>query len=203
MYKNKFSKKIVLAIILGTVVGISLFVSVRLLFNNAEATHYHANFAVFIDGKREEFKSPNFYEEVQACSATMTPRGRVHMHQPDNNVIHVHDKNVTWGHFFESFGWALGPGALVTDDVTYTSSNGKVLKFLLNDQEVNSPFDQIVGNEDTLLISYDLPTADFKNQFAAAKKPTPASQANTQQDPAACRGNTKPKFSERLKNAIW
>lgn len=199
----KLDKKIAISVGVGVVLGAVLFIAVRFIFNNPAPVHFHANFAVFIDGKREEFSGPGYYEEVQACSATESPRGRTHMHQPDNNVAHVHDKNVTWGHFFESIGWSLGPDALVTTDSVYRTTDQKALTFYLNNKEVASPFDQVIGNEDVLVISFGDGTADLKNQAQEAKKPTPAHTANIQKDPAACRGSEELSLTSRLKNAIW
>jgi hypothetical protein len=125
------------------------------------------------------------------------------MHQPDNNVVHVHDKNVTWGHFFESIGWALGSDTLVTTDTVYKTTDQKALTFYLNNKEVASPFDQVIGNEDVLVVSYGDGSANLKTQAQEAKKPTPAHTANIQKDPAACRGSEELSFTTRLKNALW
>lgn len=199
----KVNKKVATGVLLGAVIGVLLLLTVRFIFKKPEITHYHANFAVFIDGKRETFEGPGYYEEVQACSATESPRGRTHMHLPDNNIAHVHDKNVTWGHFFESIGWALGLDALVTEDEVYRTTQEKALAFYLNGEEVASPFNEVIGNEDVLVISYGDGSDDLKAQAEAAKKPTPAHTANTQTDPAACRGEEELGFAARLKDAIW
>ena len=202
-YLQKIDKKIALSVAFGFVLGIILLVAVRFVFKKPEVIHYHANFAVFIDGTREGFSGPGYYEEVQACSATTSPRGRTHMHLPDNNVVHVHDKNVTWGHFFESIGWALGPDSLVTTDMVYRTNDEKALTFYLNGKEVASPFAQVIGNEDVLVVSYGDGNADLKSQAEAAKKPTAAHVASVQTDPAACRGEEELGVSARLKQALW
>ena len=202
-FVSSINKKTAMSVAIGMILGAALFLSIRFIFNNPEPVHYHANFAVFIDGKREEFSGPGYYEDVQACSATESPRGRTHMHQPDNNIAHVHDKNVTWGHFFESIGWTLGPDALVTTDHVYRTSEQKALTFYLNNKEVASPFDQVIGNEDVLVVSYGDGTADLKKQAEEAKKPTPAHTANVQNDPAACRGSEELSLGARLKKALW
>ncbi len=200
---SKINRNTMLSVLVGIIFGAMLFTLIRFIFNNPAPVHYHANFAVFFDEKREEFSGPGYFEEVQACSATESPRGRTHMHQPDNNVVHVHDKNVTWGHFFESLGWALGPDTLVTTNSVYKTTDQKALTFYLNNKEVASPFDQVVGNEDVLVVSYGDGSADLKKQADEAKKPTPADTANVQKDPAACRGSEELSFSTRLKNAVW
>lgn len=202
-WRPQIDKKVAITLLIGVVLGAALFVLVRFIFNKPEVTHYHANFAVFIDGKREEFKGPGYYEEVQACSATASPKGRVHMHLPDNNIAHVHDANVTWGHFFQSVGWALGPDVLATPQAVYRTNGDRSLIFFLNGKEVPSPFNEVIGNEDVLVVSYGDGSADLSAQAEAARKPTPANVANTQTDPAACRGEEELGFWARLRSAVW
>ena len=201
--KRRLDKKITRALLIGILFGAVLFVLIRFIFNSPAPVHYHANFAVFINSTREEFDGPGYYEEVQTCSATTSPRGRTHMHQPDNNIAHVHDKNVTWGHFFESIGWALGPNVLATKDAVYQDNDGKKLTFLLNGEDVPSPYNQVIGNEDALLVSYGDNSINLKKEAEAVARPVAAHQANTEKDPAACRGSEELGSSARLKKAIW
>ena len=197
------TKKNILIVTSSLIVGALMLTAVRFFFDQPLPTHYHANFAVFIDGKREEFKGPGYYEEVQSCVTLENPRNRTHMHMPDNNVVHVHDKFVTWGNFFENIGWALGPDTLVTTNAVYRTQDGKTLTFLLNGKEVTSPYNKMVKDEDTLLISYGDGSADHKQQAEAAKHPTTAHTANVQHDPAACKGAEPLGFKTRLKKALW
>lgn len=200
----KVNKVVAIATLLGFGLGITLFVLLRFIFLSPDVTHYHANFAVFLNNERVTFEGPGYYEEVQSCSSDETsPRGRVHMHQPDNNIAHVHDENVTWGHFFEGLGWALGPETLVTDDQVYVTDDVRTLKFYINGALVDSPYNQVIQNEDQLLISYGENSGDIKAQKAAVGEPVSAEVANTQHDPAACRGSEDSSISARLKNAIW
>ena len=96
------SKKFWCAVLVAFLVGALSVVSLRYLMVKNKSVHYHADFALFINGKRDEFKNFSFYEEVQACSqdGSNNPRARVHMHNQENHIIHVHDAAVTWGAFF-------------------------------------------------------------------------------------------------------
>jgi hypothetical protein len=85
----------------------------------------------------------------------------------------------------------------------YKTNEKKALTFYLNNKEVESPFAQVIGDEDVLVVSYGDGTADLKKQAEEAKKPTPAHTANVQKDPAACRGSEELGLGARLKNAIW
>ena len=44
--------------------------------------HYHANFAMYIDGKGEDFSSENYMEETSRCNVTtdVHPQDRIHLH---------------------------------------------------------------------------------------------------------------------------
>jgi hypothetical protein len=200
---SKINTRIALAVLSGAVLGAVLLIGIRFIFNQPQNTHYHANFAVFINGERETFTGPGYYEEVQACSATESPRGRTHMHQPDNNVVHVHDTNVTWGHFFESIGWALGPEALVTNNGVFQNTQATPLAFYINNKEVVNPFREVIQNESTLVVSFGDNNPSVEAMTHEAQKPTPAQTANIQKDPAACRGEQELSLTARLKNALW
>ena len=187
-------KKVAEALLIGAIFAFLLMISARFIFKQPESIHFHANMAVFIDGKRESF---------EACSATATPSGRTHLHMPDNNVVHVHDKNVTWGNFFENIGWAIGPDALIGPNNTYRTDGVKSLTFLLNGEKTDDVFRRVIKSEDVLVVSYGDGSANFSDQTQQAIKPTPALLANSQKDPAACRGSDDIGVVDRLKKAIW
>lgn len=196
-------KKVAEALLIGAIFAFLFMTSARFIFKQPESIHFHANMAVFIDGKRELFAGPGYYEEVEACSATATPSGRTHLHMPDNNVVHVHDKNVTWGNFFENIGWAIGPDALIGPNNTYRTDGVKSLTFLLNGEKTDDVFRRVIKSEDVLVVSYGDGSANFSDQTQQAIKPTPALLANSQKDPAACRGSDDIGVVDRLKKAIW
>src|SRR5436190_1007345 len=89
-----------LAIIAAVLAGALLVLAIRFINYKPTNTHYHANFAVYINGQREQFNGPTYYEEESMGSCTtdkeMIPADRAHMHDNENDVIHVHDKAVTW-----------------------------------------------------------------------------------------------------------
>src|SRR3989344_6900954 len=102
--------------------GIVSFIAFRFAtFNGNDDVHYHANFALFVNDQRDEFKNFTFYEEVSACSneAKDNPKTRVHMHDQNNGLVHVHAHGVTWGQFFHNLGYVLGDSLVKTDDGVY------------------------------------------------------------------------------------
>src|SRR2546423_588639 len=102
------------------VLGAAIIVGIRFATYKVDAVHYHANFALYVNGKKEEFKGKQYYTDVEACTpnTTMVPSERAHMHDNVNNVVHVEDHAVTWGQFFANLGWAMGPTFIASTDGT-------------------------------------------------------------------------------------
>lgn len=187
----------------GVLLGVLLLLAVRFVTYSHAHTHYHANFAVFLDGKRQEFKEPQYYQEVKICNLSGTsPQSRTHMHNSENGVIHVHDEAVTWGQFFENLGWIVGPDFIRTDTELLAASDTNKLSIILNGQDltdVSTITNQVIGNKDRLLLSYGPPdTAVLDNQFKSVANS--AAKYNATKDPASCGSEENPTTQERLKN---
>lgn len=193
-----------LYLVAGVVLGSLLILGVRFVSYSHDDTHYHANFAVFVDGEREAFKGQQYYQEVKLCSASggMTPPARTHMHNNENGVIHVHDEAVTWGQFFANLGWVIGPDFIKTSDGLLTSGDDKQLRILLNGQDltgISSIVNQQIDDKDRLLLSYGNEDADIvQKQFASV--PRNADEYNKRPDPGSCGGAHKITVKERLEN---
>src|SRR3989344_1693080 len=139
-YMSRLSKasKVWLAAIAGFLLGVIIILAIRVLTYDAGHLPYHANFAVYINGRQEQFKGPAYYEEETACKAEaqMTPKDRVHMHDNVYDVVHVHDRAVTWGQFFENLGWSLSKDWLTSQDKIYASDRQSKLSIILNGQNM-------------------------------------------------------------------
>jgi hypothetical protein len=64
--------------------GAAIMLGARFVtYKPADKVHYHANFALFINGQREQFNGPAYYTETQLCqvSSIVTPIERAHMHK--------------------------------------------------------------------------------------------------------------------------
>ncbi|MBW3569419.1 hypothetical protein KY385_04790 [Candidatus Parcubacteria bacterium] len=199
--KDLNKKRVAFFTVLGIVLGFLIFAGARASLQEDHGTHYHANFALYINGQQDKFDNFTFYEEVQSCSAEAqnNPRHRVHMHQPENHVVHVHADGVTWGHFFANLGYGLTNKAVTTDDGVFADGDGKKLTFFLNRQPVTSIANKVIESGDSLLIDYGDGTGidERYNQI-----PSDAHEYNTKPDPAACSGAETLTFSERLKRAF-
>lgn len=201
---KRVNKKILLAVLVGFLIGCMWLVALRFASYKDDSVHYHANFALYVDGKRDEFKSFTFYEEVQACSSddADNPKIRVHMHDQKNDVIHVHAHAATWGHFFANLGYGLSNKVIETDTGVYVDNqSGKKLTFILNGQSVSNIANKVIGSEDVLLINYGKEdNKTLKQRFETITKS--AHEYNEKQDPSSCKGGKEASVSDRLKNAI-
>lgn len=175
--------------------GALIVLAVRFVtYSPPETTHYHANYAVYINGVREEFKAPQYYQDVTACSAeeSNNPKTRTHMHNNINDVIHVHDKAATWGQFFENIGWTLGKTSIITGDGTvYTENEQNKLHLILNGQDYTSLggiANMVINSEDKLLVSYgNESTSTAMDQYK--KISSSAAGSNQHPDPKTCKGS--------------
>src|SRR5690606_33041163 len=129
---------------------------IRFVTYEDKRVHYHGNFALYVNGMRDEFKSSTFYEETQSCSADeIRPKQRVHLHDQKPHVVHVHDEGSTWGHLFANLGYGLSGKSIQTDSGVFVDGqDGNQLTFILNGKEVSNVSNEVIQSEDVLLISY-------------------------------------------------
>lgn len=174
---------------IGFIGGFAWLAGLRFFIAQPEETHYHSNFAVYINGEREEFDLPTYYEEVAACTTAYhdNPKGRVHMHGQINDVIHVHDQRVTYGNFFQNIGWGIGKNYLSTLDGTFVADDEHDLTFILNGEEIDSITNRVIGNLDKLLVSYGS-ASDEELQRQYETVADTAEETNKYQDPGSCGG---------------
>ncbi len=198
------SKKLILVALISFLAGILWFVMVRFIMYESDAVHYHANFAVYVDGQRETFDNFTFYEEVASCGADElnNPKARGHMHDNISHVVHVHDYGVTWGHFFANIGYTFGNDILKTDKGHFVSGeDAKELRFILNGKDVDSVANQTIRSEDVLLIDFGTSTdPELQSRFQSITRD--AADYNKRDDPSSCTGDKPLTFTERLKKSI-
>lgn len=191
-------QKILLSLVIGFVVGVFWLTAVRFVLIKDDSVHYHANFALYINGQRDKFDNFTFYEEVVSCSADgSNPKERVHMHDNISDVVHVHEPAATWGHFFANLGYALGNDLVKTDDGVYIENDDNKLVFWLNGEKVDTVANRVIKSGDALLIDYgDSNDQEIKNRYDQIVKN--ADEYNKRDDPSSCKGNKKPGFWEKL-----
>ncbi len=206
--KAVLSKTSIIVLIVGLFVGALTALSVRFFAYKPYQVHYHANFAVYINGQREQFKDPAYYQEVAVCSSTndiKTVSQRAHMHENINSVVHVHDHVVTWGQFFEGIGWYVGPNFIQTKDGTmYTEDDTNKLHVIVNGQDytgLSQITTMVIEDDARVLISYgDISPAELEQEYASV--PKSAHHYDVSKDPASCSGTEKVTAKDRFKHLL-
>jgi hypothetical protein len=198
----------------GVTIGLLAFVLYRAAVAKDTSVHYHANFALYINGKQEKFEGPGYYQEVTACNANdhNDVKSHVHLHDNVSHAIHVHAAGRTWGDFFANLGYALGDTVLSDGRTAYVDGqDGNRLSFMLNGNFETNIANKVINSEDRLLINYgsEAPTeaADSTSQnrtlvdrYNAVAKD--AHKFNATKDPGACSGGHEFGLSDRLKDAL-
>ncbi len=198
------------ALILGSgiVIGAVVLGVARLLaLPPAHATHYHANFAVFVNGQRLDLTDTRFMEDISKCKADpmqQDPVDRVHLHSGDHDVVHVHAPATSWANLFTNLQMALGnEWVVLPSGEALRLMEGKSLHFVLNGVPVDGIANRAIRSRDRLLVSYGAEKADalVATQFAAVKDN--AGEFNEKPDPSTCSGPHAPTLGERLRQAFW
>jgi len=194
-------KAVIGAIIGGVIAGALVLGTVRFIAANHDETHYHANIAVYINGVRQDFKGPQYYQEISACNEHASPLGRVHLHDENPGLVHVHDTVVTWADLFANIGWSLNDSMLFDGKQAYVSGQDETLSFVLNGKPVRSVANEIIGDKDRLLISYGTDDdATLQKQYDSV--PTDAAKADVTADPSTCQGAEHKDLWTQLRQAF-
>ena len=196
------------ALALGVVLGVLLLGGVRLALVQPPSVHYHANFAVYVDGQRVDLSGDRYMEDVAACSAdpdAVRPEDRVHLHEHNPDVVHVHHGGATWGHLFANLGMGLGADYLIlAGGERFFSDEGRQVSFVVNGMQVPDVHNRLIRSEDRALISVGSGASAEALQAEFATVAQNAGEYNATQDPAGCAGSQRQwTFGERLKNAFW
>ena len=170
--------------------------------------HYHANFALYINGAQENFKDPKYYQEVAICKVghgIVDPQERTHMHDNKVGLVHVHDHAVTWGQLFNNLGWTIGSDFLVNDKGTkYIADSQTKLNLTIDGQDytdLTSLANTVIKDQSRVLISFgaispNVLSAEFKTV------PSTAKHADESKDPASCASHESIPFKERLRHIL-
>jgi len=195
-------KAVIAAIVGGALLAIIVLGLVRFAAMSHDETHYHANMTVYINGVRQEFKGPQYYQEISACDEHASPLGRVHMHDENPGLVHVHDTVVTWADLFTNLGWSLNNSMLFDGKTSYVNGQDGTLSFVLNGKPVRSIANEIIGDKDRLLISFGTDdAAALQKQYDSV--PTDAAKADVTADPATCQGPEHQDVWTQLRRAFF
>ena len=172
-----------------------------------DVVHYHANWALWVQGERVDFSADRYMEDVAACTmdpSQVTGPGRVHMHENNPDVVHVHHGGATWAHLLQNLGWGIGSDWLVTDRRELIEAvGGARLTFVLNGFEVPPAQDRVIRPGDRLLISFGTESSEalVRERFETVATSAPSFDGTF--DPAGCAGHEHESFGARARRAFW
>lgn len=139
--------------VLLTVAVVTVFLTFRI--PKVQETHYHANFAVFIDDKKLDFGHEK-YMHVKPCTGEINQEkhfgDRVHLHDKVGDVAHIHDTGVVWGELMMYLGVEVNQEFVMFENNKYPISKGKELVYYINGQRTGDFRISEIRNNDTLLI---------------------------------------------------
>lgn len=128
-----------------------------------QKVHWHADFALYIDGERFIFDDPKYIS-----TETDEKSDAVHIHDPRHTVIHVHLEQSTWNEFFSSLGFQLNDPSQLSGLTQLKLPDGRLLKpegdktfkFFVNGVQVDGVASIDISDLDRVLISYGSETVD-------------------------------------------
>lgn len=110
--------------------------------------HYHANFAIFIDGKKQDFSRTEFMH-IEPCTEEGSEHSeeegeKAELHDNIGDVVHVHDEKASWQDLFETMKY---------DIKSKIAKDNNSTRFYLNGNTENDVLEKVIGKHDRLLIS--------------------------------------------------
>jgi competence protein ComGF len=171
MMKNTLQK--IALFIFGGVISTSLFMIIlqhSIEQSKDQEFHEHADFAVFLNGEKFDFSQEKYmnYEPCKISSNSIIQKTYAHsnnhddiqksnvdLHGNNGNVIHVHKQGITYQDFFHSLQIDFDDQSFTEDEGnTYKNNNENIFQFFINNQQVDSLYNQEIRNLDKVLISY-------------------------------------------------
>ena len=153
LFKN--TKKL---LVLGVIIAVAVLVGKALLDSGTAIpeigvvgdVHYHADFALYIDGERY-----NFAQDKYMSTGNKSLSNFAHLHDMKGNIIHKHASGITLGFFMETVGMKLNDTCLMIDDGTsYCDDGNKELKIYVNGKHNDEFAEHDIKDEDKILLSY-------------------------------------------------
>lgn len=194
--------------LIGLVVGVVGLGTIRFVtVPPPHVTHHHANWAVFVDGHRLDLTAERFMEDVASCRTSpeaIRPQDRIHLHEGDADVVHVHHPASTWGQLLANLGMAAGEDFLRTPDGTLHVADGaRSVTWIRNGRQEFDLANEVVRSEDRVVLSVGTatPAEVLESQFSLVADD--AAEHNERADPASCMGGHEPEtLGARLKRAF-
>lgn len=186
------------------IIGAFIILGIRFVTYSEEGVHYHANFAVYMNGQQEKFDDIFYYIGAESCTGESehraNPYARTHLHDMVGDVVHVEDEAVTWGQFFQNIGWIADSKLIKTPDQVYMPDSTSRISFMLNGKKVETITNAAIGDKDRLLIDFGS-TDDGTLQQRFDSVASTAEKYNGMQDSGSCGGaSEKNSWKDRLRH---
>ena len=201
----KFNKQTLAAAVAGLLLGALVILGTRFItYSPEKGVHYHANFAMYLNGQREEFKDIFYYIGAESCTGesehATNPYARAHMHDMVGDVIHVEDEAVTWGQFFQNIGWIVDSKVIRTPDQIFLADSQNKLTFMLNGEATDKVINSVIGDKDRLLVDFgSTDNQTLQKEFASIA--STAEKYNGMKDGGSCGGaSQETSWKDRLKH---
>ena len=121
-----------------------------------QAVHWHADFALIINGERFDFNDPAFISTAEFETSVSS-----HIHNPRHSVVHLHYEQTTWAEFFDGLGFALGDGTMTMPDGTvHANDDTNRWTYLVNGVEIDRLRLQYISDLDRVILNYGPETAE-------------------------------------------
>jgi len=180
--------------LVGTAIGVLLLAGFRFMtVPRPHVTHHHANWAVFVGGERLDLSADRYMEDVASCRTSpesIRPRDRIHLHDGDDEVVHVHHPASTWGQLLANLEMAAGPDYLFTPDgEKHFAAGDSQVVFIRNGQRLYDLSNEPVRSEDRVVIYFgdEGPDDVVGRHFSLVADN--AAEHNEKADPGACMGS--------------
>ena len=161
-------KKIIVPLLAGVVLAGALFASLNYLYpqstwipgqpeviaEDPHAYHVHSDFAVYIDGQKFNFAQEKYMTSTDVCHSEFHAQ-KLHLHDMNADVAHVHEAGHSWKDFFTSLGFEFTDNRLKIDEgKVYANDGQKKWRFFVNGTEVPSIQDYQFHDLDQVLLTY-------------------------------------------------
>lgn len=210
-------------LLIGILLGALALGLARLAFAPLDpTTHHHANWALMVNGTQIDLSGDRFMEEISSCSGGeggIQPSQRIHMHEGEPSIVHVHHEGATWGHLMTNLGLAVGDDFLFLDGRLVEgiegapadgrfgigpSEDGGRLLFVVNGFAVPSIANRVVESEDRVLIAWTDEDVETVRTEWFDRVASTAGEYNERMDPASCSGaHGDLPFGTRVRRAFW
>lgn len=202
----KINKQHLLVGVIGLVVGAIIILGERFVtYSPEKRVHYHANFAVYINGGKEQFKDIFYYIGAESCTGesehATNPYARAHLHDMVGDVVHIEDKAVTWGQFFQNIGWIVDSKIIRTPDQIFLVDSQNKLTFMLNGEQTDKVINSVIGDKDRLLVDFgSTDSQTLQKEFESIA--STAEKYNGMKDSGSCGGaaSEENSWKDRLKH---